>query len=122
MSEDLDFQIIFFEDLIRDDPEFIDALLPLAEAYTRKGRFEKGLRIDEKLSRLRPRDETVFYNLSCSYALLNREEQALSALREALKLGYDDLDWIEKDQDLASLRRSDGYRKLLREYFPFVRY
>lgn len=122
MSEDLDFQIIFFEDLIRDDPEFIDVLLPLAEAYTRKGWFEKGLRIDEKLSRLRPRDETVFYNLSCSYALLNREDQALSALREALKLGYDDFDWIENDRDLASLRRSDGYRKLLREYFPLARY
>ena len=118
MNQDLDFQIIFFEDLLRDDPEFIDVLIPLAEAYTRKGWFEKGLWIDEKLSRLRPRDETVFYNLSCSYALLNRKEQALEALKRALDLGYEDLDWMAEDPDLAGLREEGGYKKLIRCYLP----
>ncbi|MFH1038846.1 MAG: hypothetical protein V1789_09305 [PVC group bacterium] len=118
MKEDLDFQIRFFEDLIRDDPDFIDALLPLADAYTRKGWFEKGLRLDEKLAGMLPRDASVFYNLSCSYALLDQEAKALVALRQALELGYDDLSWMEQDPDLAALRRSDAYRRLIDEYFP----
>ncbi len=121
MQEDLDFQIKFFEELIRDDSDFVDALLPLAEAYTKKGWFEKGLRLDKRLVRLKPGDSSVFYNLSCSCALLNREEDALAALKMALDLGYDDLEWMEKDPDLAALRKSDGYQKLIREHFPFAR-
>ncbi|MDP8214879.1 MAG: hypothetical protein RAO92_05765 [Candidatus Euphemobacter frigidus] len=121
MQKDLDFQIKFFEDLIRDDSDFVDALLPLAEAYTKKGWVEKGLRLDERLVRLKPGDSSVFYNLGCSCALLNREENALAALKKALDLGYDDLEWMEKDPDLAALRKSDEYQKLIREYFPFAR-
>ena len=118
MKEDLDFQIRFFEDLIRDDQEFIDALIPLADAYTRKGWFDKGLLLDKKLARLSPSDPVILYNLSCSYALLNQEQKALEALKRALDLGYQDLDWMEEDPDLAGLRGKDGYKELIRNYFP----
>jgi len=118
LKEDLDFQIRFFEDLIRDDQEFIDALIPLADAYTRKGWFDKGLLLDKKLARLSPSDPVILYNLSCSYALLNQEQKALEALKRALDLGYQDLDWMEEDPDLAGLRGKDGYKELIRNYFP----
>jgi len=118
LKEDLNFQIRFFEDLIRDDQEFIDALIPLADAYTKKGWFDKGLLLDERLARLRPYDPFIQYNLSCSYALLNQEQKALEALKMALDLGYQDLDWMEDDPDLAGLRGKDGYKELIRSYFP----
>jgi len=118
IKEDLDFQIRFFEDLIQDDQEFIDALIPLADAYTKKGWFDKGLLLDERLARLRPSDPTILYNLGCSYALLKQEKKALKALKSALDLGYQDLDWMEEDPDLAGLRGEDGYKELIRSYFP----
>jgi len=118
IQEDLDFQIRFFEDLIQDDHDFIDALIPLADAYTRKGWFDKGLRLDERLAGLKPSDPFILYNLSCSYALLNQEKNALEALKRALDLGYEDLDWMEEDPDLAALRKVDGYKSLIRSYFP----
>jgi tetratricopeptide (TPR) repeat protein len=118
IKEDLDFQIRFFEDLIQDDHDFIDALIPLADAYTRKGWFDKGLRLDERLAGLKPSDPFILYNLSCSYALLNQEKKALEALKRALDLGYEDLDWMEEDPDLAALRKVDGYKSLIRSYFP----
>jgi len=118
IKEDLDFQIRFFEDLLRDDQEFIDALIPLADAYTKKGWFDKGLLLDERLARLRPSDPFILYNLGCSYALLNKEQKALEALKTALDLGYQDLDWMEDDPDLAGLRGKDGYKELIRRYFP----
>ena len=118
IQEDLDFQIRFFEDLIQDDKDFIDALIPLADAYTKKGWFDKGLRLDERLAGLKPSDPFILYNLSCSYALLNQEKKALEALKRALDLGYEDLDWMEEDPDLAALRKVDGYKSLIRSYFP----
>ncbi len=118
IKEDIDFQIRFFEDLIQDDQDFIDALIPLADAYTKKGWFEKGLRLDERLAGLKPSDPFVQYNLSCSYALLNQGQKALDALKKALDLGYEDLDWMEEDPDLAGLRQEEGYKRLIRSYFP----
>ncbi len=56
--------------------------------------------------------------MSCSYALLNQEQKALEALKRALDLGYQDLDWMEEDPDLAELRGKDGYKELIRNYFP----
>jgi tetratricopeptide (TPR) repeat protein len=117
IKEDLDFQIRFYEELIQDDQDFIDALIPLADAYTRKGWFEKGLRLDERLAGLKPSDPFILYNLSCSYALLNQEQKALDALKRALDFGYEDLDWMEEDPDLAALRKVEGYKKLVRSYF-----
>lgn len=118
MEEDIDFQIRFFEDLMEDDQNFIDVLIPLADAYTKKGWFEKGLCLDKKLADLRPDDPNIIYNLSCSYALLNMVREALETLKKALDLGYHDLDWLAQDPDLAGLRNNEGYKKLIKTYFP----
>jgi len=69
----LDFDIKFFEAIVRDRPDYVDALIPLGEAYTKKGLHQKGLVIDERLARLKKRDPIIHYNLACSYALLEVE-------------------------------------------------
>ena len=63
---DLDLEILFMEGVIKRDPFYIEALQILGDDYTRRGRFEEGLRIDERLARLCPRDAIVHYNLACS--------------------------------------------------------
>ena len=47
-SNDLDFEISFLEGVLKHRPNYIDALAPLAEAYTRRGLFEKGLETCQK--------------------------------------------------------------------------
>ena len=68
-SNDLDFEISFLEGVLKHRPNYIDALAPLAEAYTRRGFFEKGLEIDKRLAFLCQDDPVVHYNLACSYVL-----------------------------------------------------
>jgi tetratricopeptide (TPR) repeat protein len=117
-DELLDFEIAFYEKLVSAYPDFADALIPLGNAYTRRGLYEKGLAIDVRLTRLRAGDAIVWYNLACSYSLLNRIEDAFSALRRALDLGYADLDYLRKDPDLHNLRTSSRYRELLNPPAP----
>ena len=103
MPADSEFEIQFYEKVILARPDYIEALLPLAEAYTQKGMYEQGLVIDERLAKLCPQDSNVYYNLACSYALLNRTQEALAALHKAVELGYTDFKHLRKDSDLKSL-------------------
>ena len=52
--EDLEFQMVFYEGILRQRPDFVDVLIALGEIYTKKGFYEKGLKVDKKLSKLRP--------------------------------------------------------------------
>lgn len=109
----LDFEIAFYEKLIQQYPQFIDALMALGEAYTRRGWHDKGLAIDQRLVELRGSDPVIWYNLACSLSLLKRLDDALDALRRSVTLGYDDFEYLRMDPDLESLRRSPEFRRFL---------
>ena len=109
----LEFEIHFYEKLLTAYPDFIDALIPLGDAYTRRGLYEKGLAVDVRLTQLREQDPLMWYNLACSYSLLSRIDDALNALRRAFELSYSDLAFLQKDPDLANLRQSPKFREWL---------
>ena len=111
-KRDLDFEISFFGGIVQRRPEYIEALIPLAEAYTRKGMREEGLQIDQRLSRLCKDDPIVYYNLACSLALADRTEEALKSLHKAIRLGYRDFAYMKKDPDLLSLALHPEFKKM----------
>lgn len=113
-KRDLDFEISFFGGIVRRRPDYVEALIPLAEAYTRKGLRERGLRIDQRLSRLCKDDPIVYYNLACSLALTEKTDEALKALEKAIDLGYRDFAYMRKDPDLESLLSHPQFKKLTR--------
>ena len=110
-EELLEFEISFYEKLLSAYPDFIDVLVPLGDAYTRRGLYDKGLQVDVRLTQLRGHDPLSWYNLACSYALLNHVDDSLNALRQAVALGYRDIEYLQKDPDLLNLRRSPKYRQ-----------
>ena len=109
---DLDVEILFLEGVVQRDSRYIEALQILGDDYTRRDRFQDGLRIDERLCRLRPRDPMVHYNLACSYSLTLQCDLAAEALNAAINLGYDDFNWMARDPDLQPLREHAGYKKI----------
>lgn len=113
-NNDIDFEIRFYESILKEAPDFIETLMALADLYTKKGLFREGLELDERLSRLRPDDPVIFYNLACSYSLLNDQPAALNAIRRAIALGYDDFDHLTNDQDLAKLMADEEFRRYLK--------
>jgi tetratricopeptide (TPR) repeat protein len=111
-SKDLDVKIQFMEGIVRRDPEYIEALQLLGDHYTQRGKYEQGLKVDEQLSRLEPRNPLVFYNLACSYSLIGEVDLAATALDKALGLGYRDFKWLAKDPDLKTLRKHPLFRDI----------
>jgi len=116
-KESLTFEVEFFGALVAQDEDFVEALMPLGDAYTKLGEYEKGLQVDLKLSRLRPRDPMVYYNLACSFSLLGEMDFAYDALKKAIELGYSDIDYMLKDTDLENLMNDAGFLDFLQRTF-----
>ncbi len=115
MAEDRDFQITFFEAVLKREPAYVDVIEVLGGLYTRVGRLDEGLRMDRRLVRLQPDNATAHYNLGCSLALKRRKADALRALRKAVSCGYRDVQWMREDPDLDCLRAHSGFQALLHE-------
>ncbi|MCX6354476.1 MAG: hypothetical protein NTZ78_06180 [Candidatus Aureabacteria bacterium] len=111
---DPDFEVTFYKSIIDKDPNYVDALTLLGEAYSRKGLYEEGLKIDQRIAVLRPLDPISFYNLACSYSLVHMKKDALKNLRKSIALGYNDLEHIAGDRDLSSLHADRTFHRLIR--------
>lgn len=116
MADDLQFEISFCEGILRRLPGDVITMEMLAGLYTRAGRVEEGLRLDQKIVQLEPGNPVGHYNLACSHALMDSPQEALAALRKALESGYNDVRWMLEDPDLEELRNFPGFNDLLSEF------
>jgi len=112
-QENLDFEIGFYQEVLKNKPDFMEALQALGNAYTARGLYQKGLEVDMKLVGLRPAEPVAHYNLACSYSLLKDIEAAFKALTRAIDLGYSDLSHMAKDPDLENLRQDKRFLNLI---------
>lgn len=117
-THDPEFDIRFFESVLRRSPAYADVVEILGGLYTRQGRIADGLKMDRKLVKLQPTNATAHYNLACSLALSKRSRDALRALRNAVQLGYRDLDWMQQDPDLEPLKAHPEFQSLLATLKP----
>ncbi|MBC7369268.1 MAG: hypothetical protein H7343_21080 [Undibacterium sp.] len=117
-ASDTAFEIAFFETVLRRDPGSDDAIELLGGLYTKVGRIADGLKMDRRLVKLQPANATAHYNLACSLALTRRQSAALRSLRQAVKLGYADFDWMAQDPDLDPLKQHPAFVALLDQLKP----
>jgi len=110
---EVEWEISFYEDILKRHPSHVDALKALGNLYTSNEMYSQGLRIDQRLVSLRKDDPIVHYNLGCSYSLLRRADEAFRALQAAIELGYGDLRHMEGDDDLDNIRTDPRYAELI---------
>ena len=110
----LEFLARFLGAALEGQPRNLVVLGELANVLTQLGRYEEGLAMDRRLVTEAPRDPLARYNLACSLALLARPEEALAELEEAVRLGYDDADFLQGDDDLVSLRDDPRFLEIVR--------
>jgi tetratricopeptide (TPR) repeat protein len=109
------FDIEFCQRIIEANPLHYDALMVLGDAYTRNGDYVRKLELDLRLAQLKPESEMVCYNLACSYALTGQTDHALCNLNKAVDLGYNDVEHLCKDHDLAVLKADPRFQVLVRK-------
>lgn len=112
-KQDIDFEIKFYEGILKKHPDFIENLAALGDLYTKKGLYKKGLKIDQKLAKKKPHDPIILYNLACSYSLVEDLDKALETLKKAIKCGYEDICYLEKDKDLKNLHKDQRFKRYI---------
>jgi hypothetical protein len=113
---DFKFEIAFCESILHQGAEDAVVIEMLAGYYTRAGRIDDGLALDQKLVGLQPDNATAHYNLACSLALKDRKLEAVDRLRTAIGKGYEDFAWMLKDPDLKGLHAFPPFQNLVNEF------
>jgi len=114
------------EKLLEKEPNHLDGTLTLANIEQMRGRMAGGTESGKehflksgsyvrKLLKSNPEAASnpqirgfagvVMYNLACAESLDNRATDAFATLKEAVGFGFNDLNQMMKDEDLASVRQ-----------------
>ena len=107
------FQLDLFRAFLETDPNNIEILLELGNLYTLTGQIQEGLYVDKKLVEIQPEEPIFHYNLACSQSLLGEVNGALDSLQQAIDLGYNNLEYLQEDSDLETIRKDSRFSKLL---------
>ena len=113
--KDTEFEIQFCKEILRTNAHHFEALVLLGDAYTRNGEYKKGLEMDLRLTRLRPENKHVRYNLACSYALTGEKDKAILNLNKAIELGYRDVEQMRQDKDLEPIKSDPRFQSLIKK-------
>lgn len=113
-KDDPQFEITFYEGVLKHSPDFVQALSALAGLYTQEGLYAQGLALDRRLTALRPREPVAHYNLACSLSLVGDISGAFDAIKRALEYGYEDFAYLEKDSDLMRLLADPEFQEFYR--------
>jgi tetratricopeptide (TPR) repeat protein len=75
--------------------------------------WQEALNVMNSLRAAHPNAGHLLYNIACSFAQLNRPDEAIAALRQAVEAGYLDHRHAARDPDLTSLRERQDFQDLL---------
>lgn len=105
-----------YTEAIRLDPKNADLFTARGHAWHEKKEYGKAIQDYDSAIGIDARCAIAFYAKACCFALKKRSDLAIENLRRSLELGFLDLNYIEKHNDLKSIRGDRRYQELLQKY------
>ncbi|NNF33329.1 MAG: tetratricopeptide repeat protein, partial [Saprospiraceae bacterium] len=81
--------------------------------YIKKGLFGEAYKAYKKYEEIRPNHGNTFRNWTMYYAVQNDIENAIVSLEKAIELGFSDINWLETNYTLDSLRDSERFKVII---------
>lgn len=108
-------QVLILKQQVEWVPEDVRARILLAVNHAGLGQDEQAVAEVQKAVSLRPNDSAILYNAACTYAILQRKEEALAFLRKAAAAGWSNPHWAEKDPDLTFVHKDPEFIHIMEE-------
>jgi tetratricopeptide (TPR) repeat protein len=105
-----------YDKAISLDPNSTGAYNNRGLVYMKLGQYQQAIEDYDKAISLDPEYSFLYYNLGCLHSLQKNLSKALKYLELALKNGYNDFDWIKKDNDLDNIRFSKEFDMLINKH------
>jgi tetratricopeptide (TPR) repeat protein len=64
------------------------------------------------------RKKYIYYNLACSYARMQNKKRAIKNIKLAVEHGFDEIEHLEKDEDLEYIRDREEFQKIISSLRP----
>ncbi len=80
-----------------------------------QGKYEQAEQLSRQAGELVPHDPLAKYNLACALARQSKTADALAALTRAIELGFNQTEYLQKDEDLTSLHELPEFVKLVEQ-------
>jgi serine/threonine-protein kinase len=132
-AKDFSESLKFHELLAKTDPKNVQFRSELMLVQARVGRHAEAARTADELRKRALKDPSLLFIIACTYALcmdavaadkttLSAErdrlqhhyaDAALESLNRAVELGYRDTETLEREPDLAPLRKTAGFQKIV---------
>ncbi len=105
------------EEILRDlEAKFPDRPGPkylLGNALHGQRRYDEALAMFEQAKNFPLVKANSLYNIACIQALQNKPDEAMAALNEAIKAGFNNFPQMQADSDLDSLKGDERFQKLI---------
>lgn len=95
------------------NPDDARAATIRAVSLCRLRRVDEGVEWAERALAIDPEDAGVRYNVACLFAVAGRSERAIACLEEAVRSGFGNRQWLERDPDIDALRDDPRFKRLL---------
>ncbi|MFC1586853.1 hypothetical protein ACFL54_00945 [Planctomycetota bacterium] len=102
-----------FQKYLAKNPRDYTTLSRLAECRVRMRHWDAAETLYEDLLKIYPYDTIAHYNLACMHAEEGDSRTAFEHLEVAVKYGFRDLSWLERDTSFALLRDHEEYKRLV---------
>jgi tetratricopeptide (TPR) repeat protein len=102
-----------YEETLRLDPSYVDALNNLGVIYIHEKDFSAAQKSFEEAIRLNPGYVDPYYNLACLFAIKGDRKESLTHLRKAVSLEKEVRDWAREDSDLDNLRAEPEFEEIV---------
>jgi len=112
-AEILQAALEFFPRYLSSHPDDARARMFYGIHLARADKNEEAKREAGKALELNPGDPLMLYNAACFYSRLGESALAVSALKDAVRAGFEYYDWIKRDPDLDGIRDDPGYGELM---------
>jgi len=106
--------VLYFPTKTLSGQTYDEYIFQANELYQSK-KFGESSKVWDKAFNIHKGYASDYYNSACTKALAGESEKSFDHLRKAIRSGWNDIEWMKKDSDFASIKSTADWQALINQ-------